>query len=178
MPSKKKTNYISYEIKKLEKYFKQLEKYMDDNPPDSADDRIEHIETARGTAIKVICKKEEQIKLFKETLKELPALLENLNKLRMTVDGETEEDEVRGGHDMPGFMRKKKNSSSPSEPKKKEEVEFDDEDFEDDPLENSVENSATLFLPGSDELEAAKNLDEEEAEEEEYENFEDDPWDE
>ena|SRR5271155_4748893 len=172
MPSPKKTNYISYKIKKLEKYFKQLEQYMDDNPPDTADDRIEILETERGQAIKVICKKEEQIKLFKETLKELPALLENLNKLRKAVNGEEEDKEVRGGHDIPGFMRKRKKRDKPF--KKDEKVEINEEFDDDEPDEHKDQ----LFLPGSPELEVAEEIDAEEVEPEEEEEEYDDQWEE
>src|ERR1700679_700551 len=168
MPSKKKTNYISYEIKKLEKYFKQLETYMDDNPPDEATDRVEMMESTRGNPImKVIQTKEQQIKLFKETLKELPGLLENLNKLRMTVDGEVQEDEARGGHGVPGFMRNKTGKKSTETKRKPEQVEINEE-FDDDPLEESpgqeaIDQESKLLLPGPEE--------ELEEDEEEF-----DPW--
>ena len=48
MPPKKKTNYISYELKKLENYLTQLNNTLDLNPPDRAADRIEILQTARG----------------------------------------------------------------------------------------------------------------------------------
>ena len=172
MPGKK-TNYIAYEIKKLEKYFKQLEKYLDDNPPDSAEDRIEVMESTRGNPIiKVICKKEEQIKLFKETLKELPSLLENLNKLRATVDGQ-EENEVRGGQDVPGFMSKKRGSREPYKNKRNGEVKID-EDFPDDPSETDTSH---LGLPPSSEPEEVEAIPEEPTEPTEQEgDEEEDPW--
>jgi hypothetical protein len=171
MPSKKKTNYISYEIKKLEKYFKQLEKYMDDNPPDEMVDRVEMLESTRGNPImKVIATKEQQIKLFKDTLKEMPSLLENLNKLRMTVDGDEVEDEVRGGRGVPGFMRNKNGKKTTDIKKKPEQVEINEE-FDEDPMEEDnvkeqavEEYESKLLLPGP----------EEEPEEEE----ELDPWEE
>lgn len=173
MPSKKKTNYISYELKRLEKYLKQLQQYLDDNPPDKMEDRIEEMVSTKGNPIiKVIASKEQQLKCFMEILKQMPPLLEDINKLRMAVDGEEEEDEVRGGHDIPGFMRKKKGPSAL--PRKKEEVEIN-EHFDDDPLEHSVENSVTRYLPGPEELEAAKDLDAE-PDEDEMEDY--DPWDE
>lgn len=170
MPAKKKTNYIAYEIKKLEKYFKQLEKYLDDNPPDAAVDRIEMMESTRGNPImKVIQTKENQIKLFKETLKELPGILEQLNKLRMMVDGE-QEDEVRGGSSVPGFMSKN-NTGEVYKNKKNNNIKID-EDFPDDPLSEGI---SQLSLPAPDEdveeVEAIEELQEPDEPEEE------DAWD-
>jgi len=173
MPAKKKTNYIAYEIKKLEKYFKQLEKYLDDNPPDAAEDRIEMLESTRGNPIlKVIQTKENQIKLFKEALKELPGILENLNKLRMTVDGE-QEDEVRGGSSVPGFMSKN-NTGETYKPKKNTTVQVE-EDFPDDPQE---EPTSRLALPASEEVVEGEEIPEELEEPQSDEEDEDDGWDE
>jgi hypothetical protein len=105
MPAKKKTNYISYELKKLENYLTQLNNTLDNNPPDQAVDRIELIQTARGgQMIKVIATKEQQLKAFLDILKELPKLLSEINTLRKEVDGRTKEVEVRGDQDRPGFM--------------------------------------------------------------------------
>jgi hypothetical protein len=105
MPAKKKTNYISYELKKLENYLTQLNNTLDNNPPDQAVDRIELIQTARGgQMIKVIATKEQQLKAFLDILKELPKLLSEINTLRKEVDGHTKEVEVRGDQDRPGFM--------------------------------------------------------------------------
>lgn len=104
MASKKKTNFISYEIKQLEEYFKQLNRFLKKNPPDLAEDRIEHSTSPRGMPmIKVIASRESQIKLFTETLQKLPALLTDLNTLRKSVEG-VEETKTRGDIDIPGFM--------------------------------------------------------------------------
>ena len=105
MPPKKKTNYISYELKKLESYLSQLNSFLDENPPDKAEDRVKYLETARGgEMIKVIASKEPQIKAFMDILKELPKLLSEMNTLRKEVDGVTIKDEVRGDQERPGFM--------------------------------------------------------------------------
>jgi hypothetical protein len=105
MPPKKKTNYISYELKKLEAYLAQLHAYLDENPPDKAEDRVKYLETARGgEMIKVIASKEQQITSFMKILQELPKLLSEINTLRKEVDGITIKDEVRGDQDRPGFM--------------------------------------------------------------------------
>lgn len=171
MPGKK-TNYIAYEIKKLEKYFRQLEQYLDDNPPDQAEDRIEQLESTRGNPIiKVIQTKENQIKLFKETLKELPAILENLNRLRAIVDGEAE-DEVRGGQGVPGFMSKKNGTGEPYKPKKNKQVKVDEE-FPDDPEETGTSH---LGLPAPMEVEEVEAIPEEPIEPEEDDEDDEDPW--
>ena len=105
----KKTNFISYELKKLDSYIKQLQAYLDDNPPDLMVDRIELLTSTRGnTIIKVIASKEDQIKMFLTALEKLPKLLEDINRLRKTVSGE-EEKNIRGNQSIPGFMQIPKN---------------------------------------------------------------------
>lgn len=105
MPPKKKTNYISYELKKLEAYLAQLTSFLDRNPPDRAVDRTVLLQTARGgEAIKVIASIEQQVNAFMKILQELPKLLSEINTLRKEVDGVTIKDEVRGDQERPGFM--------------------------------------------------------------------------
>lgn len=100
----KKTNYVSYEIKQLEEYFKQLNRFLKKNPPDLAEDRVEHMTSPKGMPmIKVIASREAQIKLFTETLQKLPSILNDLNLLRKSVDGQ-EVVNVRGDSGIPGFM--------------------------------------------------------------------------
>lgn len=124
MPPKKKTNYISYELAKLENYLKQLQNTLDNSPPDRAVDRIELLETARGgQMIKVIATKEQQLKAFLDILKELPKLLSEINTLRKEVDGVTIKDEVRGDQERPGFMDN-------------DDVKDDDEEDEKSPIVN------------------------------------------
>ena len=99
-----KTNFISYEIKQLEEYFKQLNRFLKKNPPDLAEDRVEHLSSPKGIPIiKVIASREAQIKLFTETLEKLPKILNDLNTLRKSVDGQ-EQVNVRGDSGIPGFM--------------------------------------------------------------------------
>lgn len=105
MPGRKKTNYIAYELKKLDKYIKELHAYLDANPPHLMVDRVEHATSTRGNPIiKLIASKEDQLKTFTATLEKLPKILEDVNRLRKAVDGEEEKD-VRGGHNLPGFMQ-------------------------------------------------------------------------
>lgn len=102
----KKTNYIAHEIARLEQYIDQLYGYLDNNPPDKAEDRI-RITTGPtgGETLKLIASKEAQVKQFRENVKELPALLESLNRLRKIADDEPEEKQLRAGfEEMPGFM--------------------------------------------------------------------------
>lgn len=133
MASKAKTNFISYELKQLEEYYEQLNNYLKNNPPDLAEDRVEHMVSPKGTPmIKVIASREVQIKLFTETLEKLPKILNDLNTLRKTVAGEPEKN-VRGGADIPGFMDADddddddKNDYVIQKPANKETV-FEDED--------------------------------------------------
>lgn len=104
MAGKKKSNYISYELKKLDSYVEQLQEFLDNNPPNLAVDRVERIVTNRGESIKVIASKEAQVKCFMDQLEKLPRLLEDLNRLRKEVDSDKKEVELRGGADRPGFM--------------------------------------------------------------------------
>lgn len=130
----KKTNYISYELKKFEKYFKQITGYLDANPPDKMVDRVEYIDLPRGgTAIKVIASKETQIKCWTDRFKELPPILEALNRLRKAADGEDEDKKVRGDQSLPGFMQiddEDDNNIIIEETKRKEDDGFEDDDDE------------------------------------------------
>lgn len=185
MPGKKKTNYISYEIERLNKYIKQLTTFLDKNPPDKAEDRLEVIDGPRGPVVKIISKKEEQIKLFMEMLQKLPPVLEDLNRLRKGAEGE-EEIDVRGGHGLPGFMTSSENKE---EYRNNEKVDISEEGFDDDEpvdveaeeVEGSQEAPASLgLLQGiaTDfyNLQQEDEAPEEEAEEEEIED-EDPEWD-
>ena len=102
----KKTNYIQLEIDTFERHIRELQEYLDDNSPATIEDRTETIPgkgDSPGT-IKIISKKEDQIKSFRDNLKEIPALLSALNALRKEVDGAKEDVSVRGGQETPGFM--------------------------------------------------------------------------
>ena len=117
--AKKKTNYISYELKKLEIYLSQLQNYLDDNPPDRLVDRLEVLQSTRGNPIiKVIASKEDQLKMFLTSLEKLPKILEDINRLRKEVDDDKKEIEVRGGQNMPGFMDDEDEEQEEIKPKK------------------------------------------------------------
>lgn len=142
MAGKKKTNFISYELKKLDTYMEQLQDYLDNNPPNLATDRIERISTPRGgESIRVIASKEDQVKAFMGVLEKLPKVLEDINRLRKEVDTDKKETELRGGAEMPGFMMSGDDSDNDDEPKekpkkkstnKKGEDDDDSEKFDDD----------------------------------------------
>jgi len=105
MPVKKKTNFISYEIDKLNQYLSQLQGYLDSNPPDRMTDRVEILSSTRGNPImKVIASKEDQLKAFLLTLEKLPKILLELNELRKTVEGAETKASARGGVERPDFM--------------------------------------------------------------------------
>ncbi len=131
---KKTTNYISYEIVRLEKYVSQLNGYLDSNPPDQLTDRIEILQSTRGNPIiKVIASKEQQLKAFSDILQKLPKLLEDLNSLRKTVNDETPDVAVRGNQSKPGFMQIAENpikSGEYEEENTNTNEEFREEDFD------------------------------------------------
>lgn len=134
MAAKKKSNFISYELKRLEVYLSQLQGYMDKNPPDLMVDRLEEIVLPRGgVSIKVIASIEDQIKMFLLTLEKLPKVLEDINRLRKEVDDDKKEVVVRGGQEMPGFMDDDDEEEEYEEQKKSKKknkgVEFDDDSF-------------------------------------------------
>jgi hypothetical protein len=105
MPVKKKTNYVSYQVERLKVYIESINQYLDDNPIDQMTDRIERFEGLRGMPmIRVIAKKEDQIKCFMDRLKELPKLLSDYNDLLKSLDGKEADVVLRGEVDKPGFM--------------------------------------------------------------------------
>jgi DNA polymerase II small subunit/DNA polymerase delta subunit B len=103
----KKTNYISYELKRLEKYYKQLDDYLATNPPNKAEDRLDVRYSQNGNPIvKVIASKESQVKLFSEQLQKLPSILEAINNLRKIADSESVSvEKARGDKEIPGIFR-------------------------------------------------------------------------
>lgn len=125
--AKKKTNFISYELQRLDAYMSQLTSYLDSNPPNGVQDRIERIPTERGFIIKVIATKESQIKLFMDTLERLPKVLNDINDLRKQVEGIKVDDEIRGEQSQPGFMRAKQ------ETEEDDDIIIPDNDDDDEP---------------------------------------------
>lgn len=147
----KKTNFISYELKQLEEYYDQLNTYLKKNPPDLAVDRVEYIDTPRGgQTIKVIASREAQVKLFTETLEKLPKILTDINLLRKSVDG-LEEKNVRGGQDIPGFMKDDDDEDDVKddyiEQAKKKKIVFEDDDENEKPI--VTEEVVQKALPAS-----------------------------
>jgi len=117
--AKKKTNYIGYDLEWLEKKCKQLQKWVEDKLDGGIKDRIEVYESTRGNPIiKVISSEETQIKCLRDTLKELPNMLMEINRLKKIVnEEETGEKDVRGGHEIPGFMEDDEDEQSKKEEK-------------------------------------------------------------
>lgn len=103
---KKKVNYIGYELTWLEKKCKQLQKWVEDKLDGEIRDRIEVYESTRGNPIiKVIASEEAIIKALRDTLKELPNMLLEINRLKKIADEEdSPEKMVMGDYDIPGFM--------------------------------------------------------------------------
>lgn len=102
---KKKTNFVSYEIKKLESYIDRTQKYLDKLDPENFEDRIEESVSTRGNPIiKVIATQESQMKAYMDILKNMPKMYEDLNHLRAAVEGIEEAKELRGNQEMPAFM--------------------------------------------------------------------------
>lgn len=104
--AKKKTNYIGYELEWLEKKCKQLQDWVEAKLDGGISDRIEVYESTRGNPIiKVIASEETQIKCLRDTLKELPNMLIEINRLRKIAnEEETGDAGIRGDHKVPGFM--------------------------------------------------------------------------
>lgn len=174
MAGKKKTNYISYELKKLDLYISQMNDFLDKNPPNLATDRIERIVTGRGESIRVIASIETQVKCFMDNLEKLPKLLEDLNRLRKQVDDDKKEITLRGGADRPGFMDddedEEEEITKRKKPNKKEEIKltttFDDDSFH----QGEVKNEELI----EEEIKEQKLLSSSEEDEDEEES--DDEW--
>lgn len=104
--AKKKTNYISYELRKLEKYCKQVQAYLDKKSPEEMTHDLDiRYSQAGNPIVKTIASRESQIKCWMDRLKELPALLAEINILRKAVNEEVKEKELRGNQQIPGFMQ-------------------------------------------------------------------------
>lgn len=118
---KKKTNYIGYDLDWLEQQYKQLKNWCEDKLNGGIEDRIEMLESTRGNPImKLIASEETQIKCLRDTLKELPSMLLEINRLRKIADEEdSTETTVRGGHDIPGFMEDAEDDDEPAPIKEK-----------------------------------------------------------
>lgn len=108
MATKKKTNYIVYELDRLQKYIDQLQTYLDDVDLYQLTDRLDVRYSTQGNPIvKVVASKEAQVKSYRENIEKLPALYETLNRLKKLADTGDEEvvDKARGDRDLPGVFR-------------------------------------------------------------------------
>jgi Asp-tRNA(Asn)/Glu-tRNA(Gln) amidotransferase C subunit len=110
MAVKKKTNYVEAELKKFQGYINQLQSYLDKNPPDDVQDRLDvRYNTITGNpVVKTIASKETQLKAFRDTLDKLPGYIEALNRLRKMSESDTDEESVekaRGNVELPGIFR-------------------------------------------------------------------------
>jgi hypothetical protein len=105
MMATKKGSYILFEIDWLESKIKELRDLVDSHSPFSdVQDRTETEVNAKGIPIvKLIAKKEDTIKMLKDILKDLPSMLESLNKLR--EQREAAKIEFRGGSTGNGMMQ-------------------------------------------------------------------------
>jgi hypothetical protein len=105
MSTKKKTNYIGYELEWLEERCQELREWVEVKLRGGIKDRIEIFTQGRTPVIKVISSEETQIKTLRDTLKELPSMLMEINRLRkLAEEEEADGRSVRGDHDIPGFM--------------------------------------------------------------------------
>ena len=110
MAGKKKTNFIIYELEKLENYVKQLQEYLDNIDLYGLEDRLDVRYSQNGNPIvKVIASKEAQVKSYRENLEKLPALYETINRLRQLADtgGEEKVEKARGDKELPGIFKHK-----------------------------------------------------------------------
>lgn len=125
--SKKKTNYIVYELEKVENYIKQLQEYLDSIDLYDLEDRLDVRHSTNGNPIvKVIASKEAQVKSYRENLEKLPPLYETLNRLRQLADsgGVEKVEKARGDKELPGIFKHKMLGQA----KKNEDTETEEDD--------------------------------------------------
>lgn len=129
----KKTNFISYELEKLDSYIKSLNAYLDSIDLEHLVDRLDVRQSAHGNPIvKVVASKETQVTSYRITLEKLPALYEALNRLRKIVDIDDTEEEigaVRGGKELPGLFKNRmltQGNVKASDKKDNDETEFEE----------------------------------------------------
>lgn len=106
MATKKKSNYVGNDLLWLEKQYNKLKEWCEEKLDGGITDRIEVYESTRGNPIiKVIASEETIVKALRDTLKEIPSMLLEINRLKKQVEEDEQEDGgVRGDHDIPGFM--------------------------------------------------------------------------
>lgn len=98
-----KKSFIQEDLEWLESRIANLKAYVDANPIQGMADRKITIGTGRGEKEQVTATIEAQIKSVRDTLKELPALLEAVDKLREREEGK--KIQVRGQSSVPSMMK-------------------------------------------------------------------------
>lgn len=104
MAVKKQSAYLNSKVDWLRKKADEMQKYVDDRPLDKLVDRIEWKPTSKGGMIPMVIQSiEGQVKLIKEIIKELPVILEAIDKLEEVE--EAKKKTAIGGGDVPVRMR-------------------------------------------------------------------------
>lgn len=120
MAQKKNSNYIGFELEWLEKRCRQLMTWCEEKLEGGITDRIhEDVSTRGNPIIKVISSEETQVKTLRDTLKELPSMLIEINRLRKVAGEDSNERSVRGEHAIPGFMEEDDEEEKIEKPKAK-----------------------------------------------------------
>lgn len=100
----KKSNYVSYKVEMLRNKADELEQYMIDRPFDKLTDRIEWKPTSKGGQIPMVIQTiEGQVKMLKEILKDLPSIIEAIDKLEQIE--ESKKKVALGSSEVPLRMR-------------------------------------------------------------------------
>jgi len=95
MATKKKDNYIVYELEFLEKKAEELKQYVEANPFDKLKDRIHWKETKSGGAIPMVTASiEAQLKSLTQALKDYADLIARIDLMRQKE--EEKQKNVRG----------------------------------------------------------------------------------
>lgn len=103
MAVKKQSAYLNSKVDWLRKKADEMQKYVDDRPLDKLVDRIEWKPTAKGGMIPMVIQSiEGQVKLIKEIIKELPVILEAIDKLEEIE--ETKQKVAKGDQQLPARM--------------------------------------------------------------------------
>ena len=98
----KKSKYINTELDWAEEQLSTWKTYVDANPLDKLEDRINWRQTKTGQMPMVVASVEQQGKFIQETMKNYLALLEVVDKLR---EIEENKKEARGSSQVPHRMR-------------------------------------------------------------------------
>ena len=123
-----KNQYTLADLDWLDATLKQLKGYVDNNPFDTLEHRLETVMSAKGTpVIKIIATKEAQIKALTIALREYITMLAEVD--RLGEEKATGDIQIRGGGEINGMMQAKLNRlDNPREDEKKYEESKDEED--------------------------------------------------